>query len=66
MKGMEGKKMLKLKHTRKTYYLGIVDEQSIETIKARYGCSTDSDCVRLALRLVAESAVAQLPKKKGK
>lgn len=60
--------MLKLHYSRKTYYLGIPDEQAIATIKDKYGLSTDSDAVRLALRLVAESPTAQVStgKKKNK
>ncbi len=55
---------LKLRPIRKTHYLGFEDTRAIETIKAKYGCSTDSDAVRLALRLTAESPLAQLLTKK--
>lgn len=58
--------MLKLRNERKTFYVGIADEQAIVTIKDRYGVHSDSDAVRLALRLTAESPMAQLPKKQNK
>jgi hypothetical protein len=58
--------VLKLKRTRRTFYLEVKDSQAIEEIKAKYGCSTDSDCVRLAVRLVAESPVQVGKVKKGK
>jgi hypothetical protein len=48
--------MLK-KHTRKTFYLGAIDELSIGTIRAKYGLSTDSDAVRFALRALAENPI---------
>ncbi len=57
--------MLKLKYTRRTHYLAPEDDRAILAIKEKYGCSTASDCVRLALRILAESPV-QLSKKKGK
>jgi hypothetical protein len=57
--------MLK-KYVRKTFYLELLDSRAIEEIKAKYGCSTDSDCVRLAVRLVAESPVQVGKVKKGK
>ena len=57
--------MIKPRYTRKTFYVDIPDEQAIVTIMARYGLSTHSDAVRLALRILAESPV-QLAKRKGK
>ena len=56
--------MIKTHNERKTYYLGVQDEHAIETIKARYGLSTDSDAVRFALRLLAESPAVQIVAKK--
>jgi len=56
--------MLKTSYARKTHYLGAQDTQAIASIKNKYGCSTDSDAVRLAVRLVAESPVAQVKKRK--
>lgn len=56
--------MLKLQFIRKTHYLGVEDTRAIETIKARHGLSTDSDAVRFALRLLAESPVVQIAAKK--
>ncbi len=58
--------MLKLNYQRKTHYLGAVDTQAIATIMDKYGLSTASDAVRLAVRLTAESPTAQLSKKRGK
>ncbi len=55
---------LKLHNERRTFYVGVQDTLAIETIREKYGCKTDSDCVRLALRLTAESPIAQLPTKK--
>ena len=57
--------MLKLKYIRRTHYLAPEDDRAILVIKEKYGCSTASDAVRLALRLVAESPV-QIGKRKGK
>jgi hypothetical protein len=57
----------KTKNSRKTFYLGAIDELSIGTIRAKYGLSTDSDAVRLALRILAEAVlnpvIAKPPKK---
>ena len=61
---LRGKMMLKLKFIRRTHYLAIEDTQAIATIKDKYGCNTDSDCVRLALRLTAQSPIAQIAAKK--
>ena len=58
--------MLKKKNTRKTFYISPVDEQCIETIKARYGCPTSSDAVRLALRILAENQVRIAKPKQAK
>ena len=57
--------MLKLKFVRRTHYLAPEDDRAILAIQEKYGLSTHSDCVRLALRILAESPV-QLSKKKGK
>ncbi len=57
--------MLKLKYSRKTFYIAPEDDRAILAIQEKYGLSTHSDCVRLALRILAESPV-QLSKKKGK
>ncbi len=40
--------------TRKGYYVAEEDLTAIAIIRQRYGLSTDSDAVRLALRLVAD------------
>ena len=56
--------MLKTTYSRKTHYLGAVDTQAIAAIMDKYGLSTASDAVRLAVRLVAESPVAQVKKRK--
>ena len=40
---------------RTTIWLDDADRTAIEAIKERYGTATDSDAIRLALRLVAES-----------
>ena len=58
--------MLKLTYTRRTFYVGLQDEQAIATIREKYGLGTDSDAVRVALRLVAESPVAQVQATKKK
>jgi len=57
--------VLKLKFVRRTHYLAPEDDRAILAIQEKYGLSTHSDCVRLALRILAESPV-QLTKKKGK
>ena len=53
-----------MKYERKTHYLGIEDAVAIAEIKSKYGASTDSDAIRLALRLVAASPVANVAVKK--
>ena len=40
---------------RTSIHLGDRDRLAIATIKERYGVSTDSDAIRLALRVLAES-----------
>jgi hypothetical protein len=40
---------------RTTIWLDDADRAAIVTIKARYGAASDSDAIRLALRLLAES-----------
>lgn len=42
---------------RRTYYAFDEDDQAVAAIRKRYGCSTDSDAVRLALRLLAGEAI---------
>ncbi|MFL5624002.1 MAG: hypothetical protein ACJ788_00210 [Ktedonobacteraceae bacterium] len=56
--------MIKNHNERRTFYVGVQDTIAIQHIRERYGMSTDSDAVRFALRLVAESPVVQLPTKK--
>ncbi len=38
---------------RTTIFLGDADRAAIQAIKDRYGISSDSDAIRLALRLIA-------------
>lgn len=38
---------------RTTIFLGDPDRAAIQTIKDRYGISSDSDAIRLALRVIA-------------
>jgi hypothetical protein len=40
---------------RTTMWLDDADRAAIAAIKARYGTASDSDAIRLALRLLAES-----------
>jgi hypothetical protein len=40
---------------RTTIWLDEVDRTAMAVIKARYGTATESDAIRLAIRLVAES-----------
>ncbi len=56
--------MLKLKYSRKTFYIAPEDDRAISIIQEKYGLSTHSDCVRLALRLTAQSPIAQIAAKK--
>ncbi len=58
--------MLKSRYTRRTYYASPQSHLDIDAIKERYGCSTDSDAIRLALTLVAQSPIAQIAKKKAR
>jgi hypothetical protein len=59
--------MLKTRPVRKTFYIAPEDDRAILAIQEKYGLSTHSDCVRLALRLLAESPIAHLPaKRKGR
>lgn len=51
---------------RTSIFLGDKDRESIRAIQERYGVSTDSDAIRLALRVLAEAkeiAVSPLPAK---
>jgi Arc/MetJ family transcription regulator len=53
---------------RTTIFLGDEDREAIRTIRTRYGVSTDSDAVRLALRILAqvqEVRVSPLPESVG-
>ena len=49
----------------KLFRLDEIDEKAIETIKQRYGCETDAQVVRLALRVLAgcERLDVVLPKR---
>lgn len=40
---------------RTTIFLGDEDREAIRTIRQRYGVSTDSDAIRLAVRVLAEA-----------
>lgn len=40
---------------RTTIFLGDVDREAIRTIQMRFGVSTDSDAIRLALRILAQA-----------
>ncbi|HZS78334.1 MAG TPA: hypothetical protein VFA41_17110 [Ktedonobacteraceae bacterium] len=42
---------------RRSYYATGDDDQAVSEIRRKFGLSTDSDAVRLALRLVAGDAV---------
>jgi len=51
---------------RTSIFLGDDDRAAIRTIQERYGVSTDSDAIRLALRVLAEAAeirIAPLPER---
>jgi Arc/MetJ family transcription regulator len=41
---------------RTTIWLDEADRAAVATVRERYGVATDSDAIRLALRLLAESA----------
>lgn len=45
---------------RRTYYAYEGDDEAVAHIRAKYGLSTDSDAVRLALRLVAAGDAIQV------
>lgn len=45
---------------RRTYYAYAGDDEAVAHIREKYGLSTDSDAVRLALRLVAASDALQV------
>jgi len=54
---------------RTSIFLGDEDRKAIRTIRQRYGVSTDSDAIRLALRVLAESErldIRQKPRTEGK
>ncbi len=40
---------------RKTFWLGPEDEVALEKIRMHYGCESDSQALRLALRVLADS-----------
>jgi hypothetical protein len=42
-----------VKNRRTTIYIGDEDDKAIIAIKEKYGLSSDSDAIRLALRIVA-------------
>jgi hypothetical protein len=48
-----------------TIRLDDADRQAIATIRQRYGVASDSDAIRLALRLVAESKRVDLRQDAG-
>jgi hypothetical protein len=50
---------------RKTFWLDEVDECALQTISERYGCESESQAMRLALRVLANSPKLeiQLPKR---
>jgi Arc/MetJ family transcription regulator len=53
---------------RTTIWVSDEDREAIRTIKVRYGVSTDSDAVRLALRVLSRAqdiGLAPLPKRLG-
>jgi hypothetical protein len=45
---------------RRTYYAYAGDDQAVAAIREKYALSTDSDAVRLALRLVAQADGLQI------
>lgn len=54
---------------RTTIFLAEEDRAAIRRIQARYGVSTDSDAIRLAVRVLAEAetiAIAPLPQAQEK
>lgn len=53
---------------RTSIFLGDRDREAIRAIQERYGVSTDSDAIRLALRVLAEAkeiAMSPLPQEKS-
>jgi hypothetical protein len=51
---------------RTTIFLGDEDREAIHAIRQRFGVSTDSDAIRLAVRVVAEAkelAIWPLPRR---
>jgi Arc/MetJ family transcription regulator len=56
--------MIYLCMKRTTIFLGDQDREAIRLIQHRYGVSTDSDAIRLALRVLAEAkeiSISPLP-----
>jgi Arc/MetJ family transcription regulator len=54
---------------RTTIFLGDEDRAAIRAIQERYGVSTDSDAIRLALRILAQAreiALTPLPEARQK
>ena len=52
---------------RTTIWLDEVDRAALRTIRERYGVASDSDAIRLAVRLLAESKRVNVePESKGK
>lgn len=47
--------MIYLDMKRTTIFLGDADREAIRTIQKRFGVSTDSDAIRLALRILAQT-----------
>lgn len=53
---------------RTSIFLGDRDRDAIRAIQERYGVSTDSDAIRLALRILAEAeriGISPLPRDRG-
>jgi hypothetical protein len=45
---------------RKTFWVAPEDEQALETIQQRYGCESESQALRLAVRVLANSPMLAL------
>ena len=46
---------------RSSIFLADPDRSAIQTVRERYGLSTDSDALRLAVRILAASSTLTLP-----
>lgn len=58
--------MIYIHMQRTSIFLGDEDRAAIRTIQERFGVSTDSDAIRLALRVMAEATeirIAPLPER---